>query len=412
MRKTLIKEYAKLLVRTGLVVHKGQTVVIQANVDQEDFVALVSEECYKAGAKKVLVKWNSQKVNRIAYKKESLKNLADPLSFEIEEAKWKAEELPAFLWIDSDDPDGNKGIDANKIAAVRAGRYKALGKYREAMENRYQWCIAGAPSPAWAKKIFPNERKTVAMEKLWEAILLTSRASDGRGVENWAKHDAELKKRCEYLNSLRLGKLHYTSSNGTDLTVGLIPGVIFLGGGEKTIGADFEFQPNIPSEECFTSPKKGEAEGIVYSAKPLVYNGQMIRNFHLVFHKGKAVEAYAEEGQDALRSILSLDEGSAYLGECALVPFDSPINNTGLLFYNTLYDENACCHLALGQGFYDLYPDFEKYNEKELQSFGINHSLSHVDFMIGSEDLNIVGTTEKGEEIAIFKNGNWAFSFR
>ena len=411
MRKTLIKEYAKLLVRTGLVVHKGQTVVIQANVDQEDFVALVCDECYKAGAKKVIVKWSSQKVGRVSYKKESVKNLANPLSFEIEEAKWKLEELPAFLWIDSDDPDGNKGIDAKKMAEVRAGRYKVLGKYREAMENRYQWCIAGAPSPAWAKKIFPNERKSVAMEKLWEAILLTSRANDGNGIENWAKHDAELKKRCEYLNSLRLKKLHYTSKNGTDLTVGLIPGVVFLGGGEKIIGGDFEFQPNIPSEECFTSPKKGEAEGVVYSAKPLVYNGQLIRNFHLVFHEGKAVEAYAEEGEETLRSILALDEGSAYLGECALVPFDSPINNTGLLFYNTLYDENACCHLALGQGFYELYPGFEKYSEAELRSFGINHSMSHVDFMIGSEDLNIVGTTEKGEDIAIFKDGNWAFSF-
>ncbi len=410
MRKNLIKEYAKLLVRTGLVVHKGQTVIVQANVDQEDFVALVCDECYKAGAKKVIVRWSSQKVGRVSYKREKLENLANPLPFEIEEAKWKAEELPALLWIDSDDPDGNKGIDANKMAAVRAGRYKVIGKYKEAMENHYQWCIAGAPSPAWAKKIFPNERKSVAMEKLWEAILLTSRANDGKGIENWAKHDAELKKRCEYLNSLRLKKLHYTSKNGTDLTVGLIPGVVFLGGGEKIIGGDFEFQPNIPSEECFTSPKRGEAEGVVYSAKPLVYNGQMIRNFHLVFRGGKAVEAYAEEGEEALRSILSLDEGSAYLGECALVPFDSPINNTGLLFYNTLYDENACCHLALGRGFCELYPNFEKYSEEELRSFGINHSLSHVDFMIGSEDLSIVGTRESGEEVEIFKNGNWAFS--
>ena len=411
MRKTYIKEYAKLLVRTGLALHKGQTVIVQANVDQEDFVALVSEECYKAGARKVIVRWSSQKVNRVAFKKESAKSLSEVLPFEIEEAKWKAEELPAFLWIDSDDPDGNKGIDAGKSAAVRSARYKVLGKYREAMENRYQWCIAGAPSPAWAKKVFPGEKKSAAMEKLWQAILLTSRAEDGKGIERWAKHDEELKRRCAYLNSLRLKKLHYSSSNGTDLTVGLIPGVRFLGGGERIIGGDFEFQPNIPTEECFTSPKKGEAEGVVYSAKPLVYNGQVIRNFHLVFRQGKAVEAYAEEGEETLRSILSLDEGSAYLGECALVPFDSPINNTGLLFYNTLYDENACCHLALGQGFYELYPDFEKYSEEELKGFGINHSLSHVDFMIGSQDLRIVGTKESGEEVEIFKDGNWAFDF-
>jgi aminopeptidase len=411
MRKTIIKEYAKLLVKTGLAIHQGQTVIVEANVDQEDFVSLVVDECYKAGAKKVIVRWSSQKVTRLSYKKEKTKSLANPLPFEIEEAKWKAEELPAILWIDSDDPDGNEGINAAKFAEVKAARYKVLGKYREAMENRFQWCIAGAPSPAWAKKIFPELKKNAAMEKLWEAILKTSRADDGNGIVNWAKHDEELKKRCAYLNSLRLKELHYTSSNGTDLRVGLIPGVVFLGGGERVIGGDFEFQPNIPSEECFTSPRRGEAEGIVYSAKPLVYNGQLITDFSIRFHEGKAVEVHAKEGEDALRSILSLDEGSAYLGECALVPFDSPINNTGLLFYNTLYDENACCHLALGQGFYELYPDFEKYSEKELQEFGINHSLSHVDFMIGAKDLKIIGTKENGDQVEIFKDGNWAISF-
>lgn len=411
MRKTIIKDYAKLLVKTGLALRKGQTVIVEANVDQEDFVSLVVDECYKAGAKKVIVRWSSQKVSRLSYKKEKIESLANPLPFEIEEAKWKAEELPAILWIDSDDPDGNKGIDAAKFAEVKAARYKVLGKYREAMENRFQWCIAGAPSTAWAKKIFPGLKKNAAMEKLWEAILKTSRADDGNGIDNWAKHDEELKKRCAYLNSLRLKELHYTSSNGTDLRVGLIPGVAFLGGGERIIGGDFEFQPNIPSEECFTSPRRGEAEGIVYSAKPLVYNGQLITDFSIRFHEGKAVEVHAKEGEDTLRSILSLDEGSAYLGECALVPFDSPINNTGLLFYNTLYDENACCHLALGQGFYELYPDFEKYSEKELQGFGINHSLSHVDFMIGAKDLRIVGTKENGDQVEIFKDGNWAISF-
>lgn len=411
MKKTILKEYAKLLVVSGLALKKGQNVVIQANCDQEDFVALVVEQCYLAGANRVLVRWNSQKVGRVAYKKAKQKALEEVLPFEEAEEAWKSEDLPCFLWIDSDDPDGNRGVNADKVAAIRAARYRVLGKYKEARENRYQWCIAGAASPEWAKKVFPGLRKSQAVEKLWEAILLTSRAQDGNGIENWEKHNAELKKRCAYLNSLRLKELHYTSSNGTDLRVGLIPGVAFQGGGEKTKGGDFEFQPNIPSEECFTSPKKGEAEGVVYSAKPLVYNGQVISDFHLVFHNGKAVEAYAKEGEDALRSILGLDEGSAYLGECALVPYDSPINNTGLLFYNTLYDENACCHLALGRGFNELYPNYEQYSEEQIRSFGINFSLSHVDFMIGSKDLNIVGTTESCEEIQLFKDGNWAFEF-
>ena len=411
MKKTLIKKYAELLVRTGLHLKKNQNVIIQANCDQEEFVALVVKECYEAGAKRVLVRWSSQKVAKQEYKKAKESALSDVLPFELEEAKWKSEDLPAFLWIDSDDPDGNKGIDVGKSARICAARYKVLGPYKEAMENRYQWCIAGAPSPEWAKKVFPGLSKREAMEKLWEAILFTSRAADGNGVVNWERHNAELKKRCAYLNSLGLKELHYRSSNGTDLRVGLIPGVLFQAGGEKIRGGDFEFQPNIPSEECFTSPMKGKAEGVVYSAKPLVYNGQVISDFYIVFKEGKAVEVHAKEGEEALRSILSLDEGSAYLGECALVPYDSPINNTGLLFYNTLYDENACCHLALGRGFNELYPGYENLSEAEIREKGINFSMSHVDFMIGSKDLSIVGTKESGEEVPLFENGNWAFEF-
>ena len=280
--------------------------------------------------------------------------------------------------------------------------------YREKRENKYQWCIAGAASKLWAKRVFPKERGNKGVEKLWEAIIATSRAAEGKGIENWEAHEIDLKKRCDYLNSLKLKSLHYLSKNGTDLIVGLIPGVIFLGGGEKTVQGTF-FQPNIPSEECFTSPMKGEAEGIVYSARPLAYQGQLVEDFSVRFEKGRAVEVHAKQGEEILKGILAIDEGSSYLGECALVPFDSPINNTGILFLNTLYDENACCHLALGRGFTSLYPDFQKYSEDELHAFGINKSASHVDFMVGSEDLNIIGTTIEGKEIPLFKNGNWAF---
>ena len=407
MKKTFLKAYAELIVKSGIALKKGQSVVIRANVDQEDFVTMVAEECYKDGAAHVEVRWGSQKLNRVAMKRGKEKYLSEVLPFEEAFEKWNAEELPCFLWIDSDDPDGNKGVDAAKVARIRKAKYAVLGHYKEERDNKYQWCIAGAPSKEWAKKVFPEESKKTAVEKLWEAILLTSRANDGKGIENWEQHDKSLKARCDWLNSLHLTSLHYTSSNGTDLKVGLIPGVIFAGGGEATLGGTY-FQPNIPSEEAFTSPMKGQAEGIVYSAKPLVYNGTVIKNFWVKFENGKAVDVHAEEGEEALRSILTLDEGSAYLGECALVPYDSPINNTGLLFFNTLYDENACCHLALGRGFTNLYPNFEKYTDEQLHGFGINKSLSHVDFMIGSKDLNIVGTTEDGKEIQIFQNGNWA----
>ena len=407
MKKTLLKKYAELIVRSGIALKKGQYVIVNCSVENEAFCEMVVEECYKAGAKGVIVEWSSQKVTKVALKRGKKENLAIVLPHVEAKQAWMSEELPCMLYLSSEDPDGMKGVDPAKVAYVRMEGYKKLYKYIQARENKYQWCIAGVPSAAWAKKVFPGLPKGKAVEKLWEAILLTSRAADGNGIENWEKHEADLKARCEYLNSLNLKSLHYTSSNGTDLTVGLIPGVIFLGGGEKLLNGTF-FQPNIPSEECFTSPMKGEAEGIVYSAKPLSYNGQLIENFYVRFHEGKAVEVHAEKGEEALRSILTLDEGSAYLGECALVPYDSPINNTGLLFYNTLYDENACCHLALGRGFTNLYPDFEKYTEDEIHGFGINKSMSHVDFMIGSKDLKIVGTTAEGKEIVIFKDGNWA----
>ena len=408
MKKSYLRKYAELIVRSGIAVKKGQYVVISANLDQEAFVLLVQDECYKAGAKDVIIRWGSEKAGKARLRKASLKALTSVLPEQIARAKWEADELPCFLWIESDDPDGMKGTNPAKRAAVAKAYWEALHEYREKRENKYQWCIAGAPSKAWAKKVFPGLSASQAVEKLWEAILKTSRAYEGDPIENWKKHDEDLKKRCDYLNSLKLKELHYTSKNGTDLRVGLIPGVIFLGGGEKTLGGIF-YQPNIPSEECFTSPMKGKAEGIVYSAKPLSYNGALIENFWVKFHEGKAVDVHAEKGEEHLRSILTLDEGSAYLGECALVPFDSPINNTGLLFYSTLYDENAACHLALGAGFTNLYPNFDKYTEDEIHSFGINKSMSHVDFMIGSEDLSIVGTTEDGTEVQIFQNGNWAF---
>ncbi|MBQ9457435.1 MAG: aminopeptidase [Bacilli bacterium] len=408
MKKTLLKKYAELIVKSGIALKKGQSVYLIAETEIEDFAAMVVEECYKAGAKKVFVNWTSAKTNKIAFKRSKKENLASILPMDEALMKWRAEELPCLLSLTSRDPDGMKGMDMGKMAYVQKVRYQAFHEYIEASENKYQWCIAGVPGAAWAKKVFPELSKKAAIEALWEAILKTSRADDGNGVANWEAHDADLKKRCDYLNSLRLKKLHYTSSNGTDFTVGLILGVIFLGGGESNLKGAY-YQPNIPSEECFTSPMKGEAEGIVYATKPLSYQGQLIKNFWVKFHEGKAIDVGAEQGEEALRSILTMDEGSAYLGECAFVPFDSPINNTGLLFYNTLFDENAACHLALGRGFTNLYPDYEKYTEEEIHSFGINQSMSHVDFMIGSEDLSIIGTTEDGKEVAIFKDGNWAF---
>lgn len=407
IKKSLIKSYAELIVKAGGAIQKGQEVVIRAQVELEDFVEVVARECYKQGASRVVYEWQSSKLSRLEAKYGKEKVCSVPTPMEVALQNYETDSLPVLIWLDGDDPDGLAGVNVEKLARIHQAKMRVLGPIRQKRENKYQWTIAGVPTVAWAKKVFPSLPKSQAVEALWNAILKASRAYDGNGIANWDEHEKNLKEKCAKLNALDLRKLHYTAGNGTDFTVGLIPGVIFLGGGEKTTSGIL-FQPNIPSEEAFTTPMKGEAEGVVYASKPLSYQGQLIENFSVRFEKGKAVEVHAEKGEEALRSILAVDDGSAYLGECALVPFESPINQLGFLFYNTLYDENAACHLALGRGFSNLYPDFEKYTNEELIEKGINYSTSHVDFMIGTRDLKIVGTKADGSEVTIFENGTWA----
>jgi aminopeptidase len=315
--------------------------------------------------------------------------------------------LPCRIYLCSEDPDGLNGINLKKYTKAMAARSKVFKPIRAKMENKYQWCIAAVPGKEWAKKVFPGERVGAAMEKLWEAILSTSRVDDDP-IEAWRLHNEDLKKRCDYLNGLGIKELKYKASNGTDLRVGLLPDAIFMAGGEYTLGSNVYYNPNIPSEEVFTSPRKGDADGIVYSSKPLSYAGQLIDNFWVRFEGGKAVDVGAEKNEALLREIIAMDEGSAYLGECALVPYSSPINQTGLLFYNTLFDENAVCHLALGRGFTNVLPDCENLTNDECKERGINDSIVHEDFMIGTADLKIVATTDKGEKVTIFENGEWA----
>ena len=339
---------------------------------------------------------------------QTVERLGEIKDWEKQKLLHRAETLPAMIYIESADPSGLDGLDQEKWGKSVQMRWKVIKPIRDSMENKYQWVIAAVPGKAWAKKVFPALDEAEAVEKLWEAILYTSRA-DGDGVKAWQEHNADLKSRCEYLNSLGLRKLHYKSANGTDFTVGLIPQAQFLAGAEDTLGANVRFNPNIPSEEVFTSPMKGQAEGIVYSTRPLSYRGTMIENFSIRFENGRVTEVKAEKGEDALKTLVNMDEGSKMLGECALVPFDSPIRNSGIMFYNTLFDENAACHLALGDGFANCIKDFENYTLEQCREMGINSSMIHEDFMIGSEDLDITGETESGERVQIFKNGNWAF---
>lgn len=403
-----MQKYARLIARKGINVKKGQEVIVSASLDQPEFVKMVVEECYRAGASKVTVEWSYQPITKLHYRYRSLKTLSTFEKWEIEKLEHKCETLPATIYIESDDPDGLKGIDQTKVSKASQAKYPIIKPYHDKMDNKYQWCIAAVPGEAWAKKVFPGERTSKAVEKLWNAILYTSRADGDDPVKAWEEHNADLKTRFEYLNSLGIESLHYTASNGTDFTVGLIPDALFMGGSEFTLGGT-EFNPNIPSEEVFTSPMKGKAEGVVHATRPLSYRGELIENFSVRFENGKAVEVHAEKGEELLKQMISMDENAAYLGECALVPFDSPIRNSEITFFNTLFDENACCHLAFGRGFENCIKDFDKYTLEECREKGINDSLIHVDFMIGSEDLNITAHTIDGKDVAIFKDGNWAF---
>ena len=407
MKKTVLREYAKLIVRVGVNVQKGQEVIVYAGLDQPEFVQMGVEEAYKGKAKKVTVEWSYQPLTKTHVRYQSVKTMGEVTEWEKARLEHYCNVLPARIHLTSADPDGLKGVNMGKVSKANQMSYPILKPYRDRRENKEQWCIAAVPGKAWAKKVFPGERTSVAVEKLWDAILSASRVTEDP-IKAWEAHNANMAKRCEYLNSLKIRTLHYTAENGTDLTVGMIGEGCWRGGGDTSLQGIY-FNPNIPTEECFISPKRGEAEGIVYSSKPLSYRGQLIDNFSIRFENGKAVEVHAEKGEEQLKDMICMDEGAAYLGECALVPQASPISESGLLFYNTLFDENAACHLALGMGFADTIQDFQNKTLDECRELGINDSMIHVDFMIGCDSMNIEATCEDGKVVSIFRNGNWAF---
>ena len=407
MKKTVLRSYARLIARVGVNIQKGQEVIIQCDLDQPKFVELLVDECYKAGAKKVTVEFSYQPLQKLHVRHRSLTTMAKVEEWEKARFQHYVDVLPCRIYLVSEDPDGLKGINQEKMAKASQKRYPIIKPYRDAMDNKYQWCIAAVPGAAWAKKLFPELPKGKAIEKLWEAILFTSRVTEDP-VAAWEAHNRDLHDRCAYLNSLEIRELIYKGTNGTDLTVGMIPEAEFKGGGDTSLQGIF-FNPNIPTEECFISPMRGKAEGIVYATKPLSYQGQLIENFSIRFENGKAVEVKAEKNQALLEKMVTMDEGAAYLGECALVPVNSPISESGLLFYETLFDENAACHLAMGRGFADTIRDFEHKSLEECRKLGINESMIHVDFMIGYEGLDIDAVTRDGKTVPIFRQGKWAF---
>ena len=407
MKKTVLRNYAKLIAKVGANVQKDQEVIIWAGLDQPEFVKMLVEECYKLGAGKVRVEWGYDQLEKVHARYQKLKVLSRTEEWEKAKLQHMVDVLPVRIFLESEDPDGLNGINKRFFKAMQE-RAIVRKPYRDAIDNKHQWCIAAVPGAAWAKKLYPHLSKHQAMEQLWKDILFTARADSDDPIAAWAEHNADLKRRCAYLNDLDLRELRYRASNGTDFTVGLMPRGCFHAGADTTLQG-VVFNPNMPTEEVFTSPDRRTARGIVYATKPLSFQGNLIENFSVRFENGRAVEVHAEKGQSVLEYIVSMDDASHYLGECALVPKESPINRSGLLFYSTLFDENAACHLALGDGFPECVEGFTELSKEQLYEMGLNNSINHTDFMIGSEDLAIDGVTADGRVVPIFRGGTWAF---
>ncbi len=408
MKKTIMRKYAKLAVQKGVNLQKGQGCIVSASVSEHEFAEMVVEEAYRAGAKWVRVDWSDQAAAKLHYRHQSLTQLSRVEDWELEKLKFSAKELPCMIHIASADPDGMKGVNIAKMQKSRMAVSKVMKPISDQMENKYQWTIVAVPSPKWAKKVFPGERTSAAVEKLWTEILSAVRVTeDNDPVAEWSAHNKRLSEKCEKLNSLDLEYLHYKAPNGTDFTCWLIPGSRWVGGSE-TLQSGVEFNPNMPSEEVFTTPMRGKCEGRLVATLPLSYQGVLINSFSLDFKDGKAVAVHADEHEELLERMIAMDEGACMLGELALVPADSPISNSGVLFYNTLFDENAACHVALGRGFNETLNGYADMTKDEIKESGVNDSMIHVDFMIGCKELNITGHTRDGRDVDIFRDGSWA----
>lgn len=405
----MLKKYAELLVKQGVNLQKDQELVIDSSIECYELVREIAKAAYQAGAKDVIVHYTDEKISRLRYENCNREHFENIPQYLVELRNQYALRHAAIMTITSSDPEAMKGIDPLKIQTWSSAMHKACQTFYDHLDLGIdRWCIAGAPSLAWANKVFPDMSDKEAVQALWQAIFKVTRCDHNDPIEAWNDHRRSFERRVKILNEKKIKSLHYTNSLGTDLTIGLNDKYLFAGGGSYTTDGVYSF-PNIPTEEIFTSPNKKSVDGIVYSAMPLNYNGNIIDEFTITFKDGRIVDYSAKQGYDVLKSIIETDEGSHYLGEVALVPYDSPIRNMGILFYNTLFDENASCHLAIGRGFSECIEDGLTMNKEQLLEKGINDSLTHVDFMIGTDDLSIVATLDDGEEFVVFENGNFAF---
>lgn len=402
-----IDKFAELAVKTGINVQKGETLLIRTDIQAYDFARRCAKEAYKAGAKHVYVEYSDEVLTRENY-------LAAPDEAFDEYPQWQADKYTAiakeggsFLSIVSANPELLKGVDTDRISRLQKVAGKALQEWRSyTLTDKAKWSIVAVPSETWAKLIHPELELDQAMEKLWTEILDCSRVSENP-TKAWNEHVTNIKSKMDTLNKLDLDKLIYKSSK-TNLEIGLPEGHIWQGGSALD-PKNVEFCPNIPTEEVYGMPHKYRVDGVVHSTKPLIYSGNTIDNFWIEFKDGKIVDYKAEVGHESLKLLIETDEGSLRLGEVALVAYDSPISNTNIIFYNTLFDENASCHLAIGAAYSSNIENGDSLSDEEKEKVGMNSSITHVDFMIGDADLNILGIDKAGKSHEIFKDGNWAF---
>ena len=402
-----LEQYAELIVKVGVNVQQGQAVFITSSIDTAPLVRHIAGKAYDAGASNVHVDWTDETLTRLKYEKAADDVFTKYPEYEQLKRNTFVDAGAAFISIVSDNPDLLKGIDSERISNNQKAAGQGLANFRKAIQSdRVSWTVVAASNIAWAMKVFPNETPEAAVEKLWNAIFESVRLNTPDPVQAWKDHNDNLHKKVDILNSKHFRKLHYTAP-GTDLTIELPEKHLWVGASSTNID-HIPFMANMPTEEVFTVPQKDGVDGYVSSTKPLSYGGNIINNFKLTFEKGRIVKVEAEQGQAILEKLVETDEGSHYLGEVALVPHHSPISESNILFYNTLFDENASNHLAIGSGYAFNVEGGKQMSDEELAASGVNRSITHVDFMIGSADMDIDGINDDGTSEPIFRNGNWA----
>ncbi|TYS74239.1 aminopeptidase [Sutcliffiella horikoshii] len=401
-----LTKYAELALKVGINLQEKQPLVINAPLAAAPFVREVAKIAYKLGAKYVHTEWNDEQLTKITYETASTESLSHVREWKVKGMEEMAEEGAAFMSIVASNPDLLKDVDPERVSISNKAHAKAMQNYRKYIQTaKVSWAIVSVPSQEWAAKLYPDRSPEDQVASLWDNIFQVTRVNENDPVEAWNKHIKTLQEKLQILNSKKYKKLHYKAP-GTDLTIELPNEQVWLGGGMNNDQGTY-FVPNLPTEEVFTAPVKTGVNGVVSSTKPLNLNGNLVDNFSLTFKEGKVVEFSAEQGYEVLKKLLETDEGALHLGEVALVPHSSPVSKQEVIFYNTLFDENASCHLALGSAYPINIEDGAKMSKEELESKGVNTSMIHVDFMIGSEEMSIEGETEAGVKETIMSDGEW-----